>query len=127
MCKILIAEDDPLIRNLFKEILIRNGYDIVEAVDGEDALIVYDKLHKKPDIIIVDFRMPKINGLELTQEILSRDPNSNIIMVTGDPAMNQEILNNSGVIYKEKPVNLDEFLKEIHSLAEIQDSLGDIQ
>ncbi len=127
MCKILIAEDDPLIRNLFKEILIRNGYDIVEAVDGEDALIVYDKLHKKPDIIIVDFRMPKINGLELTQEILSRDPNSNIIMVTGDPAMNQEILNNSGVIYKEKPVNLDEFLKEIHSLAELQDSLGDIQ
>jgi len=127
MCKILIAEDDPLIRNLFKEILIRNGYDIIEAVDGEDALIVYDKLHKKPDIIIVDFRMPKINGLELTQEILSRDPNSNIIMVTGDPAMNQEILNNSGVIYKEKPVNLDEFLKEIHSLAEIQDSLGDIQ
>ncbi len=119
MCKILIAEDDPLIRNLFKEILKKNGYDIVEAVDGEDALIVYDNLHKKPDIIIVDFRMPKINGLELTQEILLRDPNSNIIMVTGDPTMNQEILNSSGVIYKEKPVDLDEFLSEIHALAEI--------
>ena len=119
MCKILIAEDDPLIRNLFKEILIRNGYDIIEAVDGEDALIVYDKLNKKPDIIIVDFRMPKINGLELTQEILLRDPNSNIIMITGDPSMNQEILNNNKVIFKEKPVNLDEFLSEIHTLAEI--------
>lgn len=119
MCKILIAEDDPLIRNLFKEILKKKGYDIIEAGDGEEALIVYDNLQKKPDIIIVDFRMPKINGLELTQEILARDPNSNIIMVTGDPAMNQEILSNSGVIYKEKPVNLDEFLREINHLADI--------
>ncbi len=119
MNKILIAEDDPLIRNLFKEILIKNGYDIIEAVDGEDALTVYDKLHEKPDIIIVDYRMPKINGLELTQEILARDPNSNIIMVTGDPYMSQKILNNNKVIFKEKPVNLDEFLKEIHNLVEI--------
>ena len=119
MCKILIAEDDPLIRNLFKEILKRKGYEIVEAVDGEDALIVYDKLQKKPDIIIVDFRMPKINGLELTQEILLRDPNSNIIMVTGDPTVNQEKIHDSGVIYREKPVQMDEFLKVINTLAMI--------
>lgn len=118
MCKILIVEDDPLIRNLFKEVLIRKGYDIVEAVNGEDALVVYDKLEKKPDIIILDFRMPKVNGLELTREILSRDPKSNIFMLTGDPTINQKMVNNYGVIYKEKPVNLEEFLKEINSLAE---------
>lgn len=120
MCKILIAEDDPLIRNLFKEILKSKGYDIIVAVDGEDALKVYTELKEKPDIIVLDFKMPKKDGLEVSKEILQRDPSSNILMITGDPRVDQNELHNRGVKYKEKPVKMDDFLKEIHNIAEMQ-------
>jgi len=119
MCKILIAEDDPLIRNLFKEILKSKGYDIIVAVDGEDALKVYTELKEKPDIIVLDFKMPKKDGLEVSKEILQRDPSSNILMITGDPRVDQNELQNRGVKYKEKPVKMDDFLREIHNIAEM--------
>ncbi|NHJ04409.1 MAG: response regulator [Candidatus Heimdallarchaeota archaeon] len=119
MCKILIAEDDPLIRNLFKEILKSKGYDIIVAVDGEDAIKVYTELKEKPDIIVLDFKMPKKDGLEVSKEILQRDPSSNILMITGDPRVDQNELLNHGVKYKEKPVKMDDFLREIHNIAEM--------
>ena len=119
MCKILIAEDDPLIRNLFKEILKSKGYDIIVAVDGEDALKVYTELKEKPDIIVLDFKMPKRDGLQVTQEILQRDPSSNILMITGDPRVDQQELVSRGVIFKEKPVRMDDFLREIQCIAQI--------
>lgn len=117
--KVLIAEDDPLIRMLFKEVLRVNGFETIEAVDGEDALNVYDTMLQKPDIIVLDFRMPKIDGIEVTRELMQRNTKSNILMITGDPKVNQDYLLNIGVRFKEKPVRVDEFLSEIHSLAQI--------
>ncbi|MHA1505359.1 MAG: response regulator [Candidatus Heimdallarchaeota archaeon] len=116
MLKILIAEDDPHIRNLFKKILKNKGYDTIEARDGEQALEIYDTLSEKPDIIVLDFRMPKINGLEVIKEILNRDPESNILMISGDPCINQLDLTNSHIRFKEKPVKMDDFLSEINSI-----------
>ncbi|MHA1211546.1 MAG: response regulator [Candidatus Heimdallarchaeota archaeon] len=119
MCKIMIAEDDPKIRSLFKQILLSKGYDTVVATDGEQAVRIYDSLKEKPDIIIVDFRMPKLNGLEVTKEILQRDPTMSILMITGDPQVNHNTCVKNGIRYKSKPVRMDEFLQEIRSIAEI--------
>ena len=118
MIKILLAEDDPLIRSLFKEVLNNIGYETIVAVDGEDALNIYDSLQVKPDIIVLDFRMPKLNGLDLTKEILRRDPSSNILLITGDPRVNRADIIDSGIRFKEKPVRVDEFLSEINSIVQ---------
>lgn len=115
----MIAEDDPLIRNLFRKILQQKGYDTVEAVDGEEAIRMWDDLCEKPDIIIVDYRMPKVNGLEVIREILDRDPRSNILMITGDPRINQDTMTDTGIKIKSKPVKMEEFLSEIRSIAQI--------
>ena len=63
--------------------------------------------------------MPKVNGLEVTREILKRDPSSNILMITGDPRVNRKKIVNSGIRFKSKPVRMDEFLSEIQSIAQI--------
>lgn len=66
--KILIADDEPLIRQDIKEMLIEAGYDVVaEAKDGYHAL----ELSKEtfPDLLVLDIKMPNINGLEAAEEI----------------------------------------------------------
>ncbi len=115
----MIAEDDPKIRDLFSKVLKSQGYDTVEAKDGEQAIKIYDDLQEKPNIIVLDFRMPKVDGLEVTKEILKRDPTTNILMITGDPRVNQKYLFDTGVKFKAKPVRMEEFLSEIQLFAKI--------
>jgi DNA-binding NtrC family response regulator len=63
--------------------------------------------------------MPKMNGLEVTKELLKRDPTTNILMITGDPRVNQNAISNTGIRFKCKPVRMEEFLSEIRSIAQV--------
>lgn len=119
MYKIMIAEDDPFIRRLFTKVLQKNGYEIIEATNGKEAVRLFDNLNEKPNLIIVDFKMPEVNGLEMTNEILERDPNTNIIMITGDPKVNRNMVADKGIRFKSKPVKIDEFLEELQHLIHI--------
>ncbi|MBE5898007.1 MAG: response regulator transcription factor [Lachnospiraceae bacterium] len=65
--KILIADDESRIRKLVNDFLSREGYEIIEASDGKEALdVFYDK---NPDLVILDVMMPKFTGLEVCKEI----------------------------------------------------------
>lgn len=59
MSKIMLIEDDEAIRLLFKKILTANGYDVIEATNGEEALLIFEKLEEKPELIILDHLMQK--------------------------------------------------------------------
>lgn len=81
--KILIIDDEPDIRDVLKITLECEGYEVIEAVDGVDGL---EKVHKKsPDLVILDYKMPKMDGHEVCQ-ILKKDillRHMPIIMLTG--------------------------------------------
>lgn len=68
---ILLIEDEPLLANLLKQRLLKEGFEVLLAVDGEEALQVL-KI-KKPDLILLDIILPKVSGFELL-EILKKDP-----------------------------------------------------
>lgn len=71
--RILIADDEPLIRTDLKEMLEGMGHEVVgEARDGREALDLVQK--KKPDILILDIKMPKLSGLEVAKEFAPRYP-----------------------------------------------------
>ena len=61
----------------------------------------------------------KVDGLEVTKEILKRDPSTNILMITGDPRINQKYLFDNGIKFKSKPVRMDDFLSEIQLFAQL--------
>lgn len=67
MSKILIVDDDPHIRELSKVFLHNNGFETVEAVDGQDALTKLDSV--KVDLFIIDVMMPNMDGWELCSEL----------------------------------------------------------
>jgi CheY-like chemotaxis protein len=80
MTTILLVEDNKYQRLLYEQELRFEGYEIVTAIDGEDAL---EKVQEQlPDIIIMDIIMPKMNGIEAMDRILSRHKSIPIIINT---------------------------------------------
>jgi len=112
--KIMIVEDDPLIRQLYETILKKKGYDVVAvASDGEQAVTMYQDLNDKPDLIILDFRMPKMNGLQVSREILAENATTEILMISGDPTFDRKAVISRGINFMQKPVEISEIIKEI--------------
>lgn len=78
--RVLIAEDEPIVRMDIKELLEGQGYDVVgEASDGQIAIDLAKKL--KPDVIIMDIRMPNVDGIEAAR-ILTQEEIAPIIFLT---------------------------------------------
>ncbi len=69
--KILVVDDDATIRKMAGELLRSTGYDVLEASDGEQALELVHR--KRPDLIVLDHKMPKMKGSDVVQEI-RKDP-----------------------------------------------------
>ena len=81
MTKILIIEDDDEVRDLVKRVLIKEGHEIFEAADGVLGVSVFRKTD--PDIVISDIVMPNQDGFETIEEILTIEPNTKIIVISG--------------------------------------------
>lgn len=85
---VLIADDIPYVRKTLKQILQNRGYRVVgEAENGDEAVRLY--FETRPDLVVMDLVMPRMNGIDATRVILKRDPEAIIVILT---AMTQENL-----------------------------------
>lgn len=88
MSKILVVDDDPHIRELASLFLRNDGFDVVEAADGQEALARLDAV--KVDLAIIDIMMPKMDGWQLCQEIRTTF-DIPILMLTAKGETNQKL------------------------------------
>lgn len=79
--KILVVDDVDTIARVYTRFLDREGYEVRVAFNGEEALDVWEQF--KPDLVISDIRMPKMNGFELAHELRKRNPSQKVILMTG--------------------------------------------
>lgn len=77
---ILIVEDNPAIRQLIKRTIGSLATKIYECIDGADALAAYTSFH--PDLVFMDLRMPRMDGLAATRQIRQHYPGARIVIVT---------------------------------------------
>lgn len=86
MIKVLIVDDASFMRAMLKNILVKNGYEVVgEACNGQDAFEKYKEL--SPDIVTMDITMPEVDGITAVRMIKEYDKTANIIMCS---AMGQQ-------------------------------------
>jgi two-component system, OmpR family, response regulator len=81
MAKILVIDDEQSIRNLLDTILRRKGYDVVLADSGRKGLEIFRR--ERPDVIVLDLKMPEMDGLTVLRQIHSLDPKKPVIILTG--------------------------------------------
>ncbi len=76
---VLIVDDLTFIKMVLKDLVEKAGFRVVgEASDGEEAVRLFDE--KRPDIVLMDITMPKMDGLTALQRILEKDPEAKVIM-----------------------------------------------
>jgi two-component system chemotaxis response regulator CheY len=98
-------------------ILIANGFEIIDtANNGLDAIQKYDSFESKPDIILMDYRMPIKNGIEATREILKIDQNSKVVITTADITIENEAM----------AIGVKSFLKKPFDIGKLVDTLNNI-
>ncbi|MFX1338445.1 MAG: response regulator [Promethearchaeota archaeon] len=114
MVKVFIVEDEPHIQFLYKQIISILGFEVVgTASDGEEAINVYKSFSTEPDLILMDHRMPKKNGIEATKEILKISNHTKIIFVSADSSIMEEVLSLGVVSFKEKPFTIEKLRRNI--------------
>ena len=80
---VLIAEDEPLVRTLAARTLEREGYQVVIAEDGRAALDMLDSRAVRPDLLITDVVMPRLNGRQLSEAVGERWPGLPVLFISG--------------------------------------------
>jgi len=80
---VLVVDDDDLVRDLGRKILLRAGYRVLEARDGEEALDVYGKRKDEISLVVLDLIMPGMGGRKCLEEILNLNPRAKVLVASG--------------------------------------------
>ena len=110
MFKILIAEDDSELRQLFSHVLIKNGYSVTGVCNGKEALDALDKGYY--DLIISDIMMPEMDGYELVSSLRTAGYSIPVMMITAKDVFDDMRTDD----YMVKPVNVNEMVLRVGAL-----------
>lgn len=104
--KVLMVDDEEKFRSTTKKILQRKGFDTVLAASGEEAI---GKLDEHPDVVVLDIKMPGMDGHQALEEIKKRSPDIPVIMLTGHGALPsaKEALDKGAFDYLAKPCDIN--------------------
>jgi CheY-like chemotaxis protein len=111
--RILIADDERAVGTTLAALVRQCGHDVVEVVgSGLEAIQCYTK--HKPDVVLMDYRMPRLNGVTACRMIVSKDPAARVILISGTAA-DSELLDSGAIAILKKPVSLDELYAALYS------------
>ena len=113
--RVLIADDEKGVGITLAALVERCGHEVIQVVgSGWEAIQAYSRL--QPDVVLMDYSMPRLNGATASRMILSKDPDARIILVSGAAPAAQ--LADTGVIaILPKPVDLDKLYGALYDAA----------
>ena len=113
--RILVVDDEKFIRQLLADFLSLQGYAVQTAASGEQALEIVAAV--EPQLVIMDIKMPGLNGLEVLRRIKATHEDVGVIMLSafGDSATIQAARRQGADFYLQKPVNLDRLQDMLHA------------
>ena len=116
---VLICDDAAFMRMMIKDILTKNGYNVVgEAENGLKAVEKYQET--KPDLVLMDITMPEMDGIQALKKIKQADPNASVVMCSamGQQAMVIESIQSGARDFIVKPFQPDRVLEAVKKAVE---------
>jgi DNA-binding response OmpR family regulator len=114
--RILLVDDDDGLRDLYEEELVEEGYEVLTAKNGKEALKRLER--DKPDLVVLDIVMPKMDGMEALGRIIGKDKAIPIILHTSHPGYQEDFMSWAADAYLLKSTNLTELKEKIRELLE---------
>ncbi len=117
MKKILLVEDDRHLQFLIREELMDDGYEVAVASDGKEALaLLFAEVNEEPDLIILDIRMPRMDGLDAFGHIIKSKIDKPVI------------IHSAYASYKDNPIVMaaDAYVLKSHDLTRLKDTISEL-
>jgi DNA-binding response OmpR family regulator len=107
MSTILVVDDERLMCDLLRAVLVRHGHEVLTAMNGREGLLLFRKHH--PRFTLLDLRMPEMNGIEVLKQIRAVDPQAAVLILTawGSDALEQQARQLGVVDFLSKTLSLD--------------------
>ena len=120
MNKILVVDDDFHVRMMLEAILESEGYSVVLAQSGPEALAMMKE--EQPSLVLLDYMMPGMNGLDVLRVIKKTHGQTKVIIVTGhgNEKLSIEMLRSGAADYIQKPFAMDQLLSSIKRVLSVR-------
>ena len=123
MASVLIVEDDSCVHDLLTRFLEMRGHSIAgNAFNGAEAVDIFSSLVPRPNLILMDYRMPVMDGIEATRKILEIEPKARILFLSADNRIKDEAMEAGACDFLRKPISCSEIIITIEKLISFLDS-----
>lgn len=121
--RIFVVEDEKAFVDVYQKIFDIINFEIADwAYSGEEAVTMFKKMKERPALIIMDHRLPKMNGVETMVEILQVDPKAKVLFVSADERARKLAMDNGAIDFIQKPFSLAQFISTITKCAGVESS-----
>jgi len=117
--KIFIVDDEPSIQFFYEQILAIKGFEVAGiASNGKEAVSMFKSFSNKPKIILMDQRMPEMNGIDASKLILQIDNKVKIIFISADASAKEEVISIGAFSFISKPFTINILIDVINKAIE---------
>lgn len=121
---VAIVDDEEEFVKLLTKVFTRRCIPIsFIAYDGIEAIDLYDKAEKKPDVILIDYHMRIINGIDAIKQILNNNGKTKIIFLSADRHARNEALEAGASAFLDKPCGINEIVDTVQKIAMVKPDL----
>jgi PAS domain S-box-containing protein len=115
---ILVVDDEPMLRDLLQKFFEQNGYSVLTAVDGVDAVEVYKKNKDRVDLVLSDIGLPRLSGWQAFMKLKEIDPQVKMVLASGyiDPGLKSMIFRAGVKYFVPKPYDSREILRSVRKI-----------
>lgn len=120
---IVVADDNKDVNNVIRDVLCDCGYAVIQAFDGEEAFQIF--CEEQPDLLLLDYRMPRLDGIDVLKEIKAHDPHAFVIFMTGEGSEDVAVaaMKAGAEDYITKPISFPELVTLTNKLIKEHDML----
>jgi len=123
-CGVAIIDDERSLVKVYRMIFKARGIPVLfVAYDGEEAVRMFEKHNPRPRVVLMDYRMPGVNGIQAMKRIMGMDSEVKVVFISVDEGVREEAIREGAVAFVQKPATMKEILKTIEVLGIVDFSM----